>query len=192
MAIRRNLIGPIPPVGDGNVVVFDGTGGYVVKDGGGGGGVAIAYTSQANIFTQNQRISKTRPEWQALDPAGTGIARFFQAVGDTWYATVNLSFDGTNWNLDDTSKAGGHLSMGIDGSLTVAVATAGANPRTLSVVITTDAAGNITQFGGQLKFPATQNPSSNVNTFDDYKEGDWTPVDQSGAGLALTVTSAKY
>jgi hypothetical protein len=29
---------------------------------------------------------------------------------------------------------------------------------------------------GQLKFPATQNPSSDANTMDDYDEGSWTPV----------------
>jgi hypothetical protein len=30
--------------------------------------------------------------------------------------------------------------------------------------------------GGQIKFPATQNPASNVNTLDDYEEGTWTPA----------------
>lgn len=34
---------------------------------------------------------------------------------------------------------------------------------------------------GQIKFPSTQNPSSNVNTLDDYSEGTWTPV-IGGAG----------
>lgn len=29
---------------------------------------------------------------------------------------------------------------------------------------------------GQIAFPATQNPSSNANTLDDYEEGTWTPV----------------
>lgn len=29
---------------------------------------------------------------------------------------------------------------------------------------------------GQVKFPATQNPSANANTLDDYKEGTWTPT----------------
>lgn len=29
---------------------------------------------------------------------------------------------------------------------------------------------------GQIKFPATQNASSNANTLDDYEEGTWTPV----------------
>ncbi len=29
---------------------------------------------------------------------------------------------------------------------------------------------------GQIKFPATQNPSSNPNTLDDYEEGTWSPT----------------
>jgi hypothetical protein len=29
--------------------------------------------------------------------------------------------------------------------------------------------------GGQIKFPATQNSSSDANTLDDYEEGSWTP-----------------
>lgn len=45
---------------------------------------------------------------------------------------------------------------------------------------------------GQIKFPATQNASANANTLDDYEEGSWTPIDSSGAGLTLTVASAKY
>ena len=35
---------------------------------------------------------------------------------------------------------------------------------------------------GQIKFPATQNPSADPNTIDDYKEGTWTPT-----ATALTV-----
>jgi hypothetical protein len=34
---------------------------------------------------------------------------------------------------------------------------------------------------GQIKFPGTQNASSNVNTLDDYEEGTWTPT-LGGAG----------
>lgn len=45
---------------------------------------------------------------------------------------------------------------------------------------------------GQLKFPATQNPSSDVNTLDDYEEGEWTPTDASGAGLSLTNSGSTY
>jgi hypothetical protein len=31
---------------------------------------------------------------------------------------------------------------------------------------------------GQIKFPATQNASTNANTLDDYEEGTWTPTGQ--------------
>ena len=34
----------------------------------------------------------------------------------------------------------------------------------------------ITSEEGQITFPATQNPSTNVNVLDDYEEGDWTPA----------------
>jgi hypothetical protein len=43
-----------------------------------------------------------------------------------------------------------------------------------------------------VAFPATQISSSDANTLDDYEEGTWTPTDGSGAGLVLTVTSARY
>lgn len=35
--------------------------------------------------------------------------------------------------------------------------------------------GAFTLTNGQITFPATQNPSSNANTLDDYEEGTWTP-----------------
>lgn len=38
---------------------------------------------------------------------------------------------------------------------------------------------------GQIKFPATQNASTDANTLDDYEEGTWTPTDASGAALTL-------
>lgn len=40
---------------------------------------------------------------------------------------------------------------------------------------------------GQVKFPASQNPSSNANTFDDYEEGTFTPT-IIGTGTAGTGT----
>jgi hypothetical protein len=43
---------------------------------------------------------------------------------------------------------------------------------------------------GQIKFPATQNASSNANTLDDYEEGTWTPVVTSGGG-SITSYSAE-
>jgi hypothetical protein len=40
---------------------------------------------------------------------------------------------------------------------------------------------------GQLHFPQIPNPSIDPNTLDDYEEGNWTPIDASGAGLVLTI-----
>jgi hypothetical protein len=40
--------------------------------------------------------------------------------------------------------------------------------------------------GGQIKFPATQNASSDANTLDDYEEGTFTP--NQGAGLTVIGT----
>lgn len=45
---------------------------------------------------------------------------------------------------------------------------------------------------GQVAFPATQNPSANANTLDDYEEGTWTPADASGASLVFTVGTSQY
>lgn len=49
--------------------------------------------------------------------------------------------------------------------------------------------------GGQIVFPATQNPAAGVNTLDDYEEGTWTPVlGGSGgtSGQAYTTQVGRY
>lgn len=48
---------------------------------------------------------------------------------------------------------------------------------------------------GQIKFPATQNPSADVNTFDDYEEGTFTPAINFGGGstgLTYSVQTGIY
>jgi hypothetical protein len=45
---------------------------------------------------------------------------------------------------------------------------------------------------GQIKFPATQNASSDANTLDDYEEGTWTPNDASGTGLSFSIAQGYY
>jgi hypothetical protein len=56
----------------------------------------------------------------------------------------------------------------------------------LAITGTLSATGAITATGGQIVFPATQVPSTNANTLDDYEETQWTPTDASGAGLTIT------
>lgn len=48
---------------------------------------------------------------------------------------------------------------------------------------------------GQIAFPATQRPSSNPNTLDDYEEGTWTPTIQFGgasAGMTYSTRTGTY
>lgn len=46
---------------------------------------------------------------------------------------------------------------------------------------------------GQIKFPGTQNASSNVNTLDDYEEGTWTPTLNSWTNVGSpTFTGTTY
>lgn len=53
-------------------------------------------------------------------------------------------------------------------------------------------AGSTPSFNGVV-FPATQAPSADPNTLDDYAEGTWTPADASGAGLSFSVPGiARY
>lgn len=57
---------------------------------------------------------------------------------------------------------------------------------------TTIGVGNTTPSasGSGVSFPATQDPSSDVNTLDDYEEGTWTPVLNFGGGTTgITYTS---
>lgn len=56
------------------------------------------------------------------------------------------------------------------------------DPTTFSILsaiviasLTVSGTPSINLTGGQIAFPATQNPSANVNTLDDYEEGTWTP-----------------
>lgn len=52
--------------------------------------------------------------------------------------------------------------------------------------------GLMTLNGGQIKFPATQNPSSDANTLDDYEEGTWTPTVSGDSGVSGQTYSIRY
>jgi len=46
---------------------------------------------------------------------------------------------------------------------------------------------------GQIKFPATQNASTNANTLDDYEEGTWTPTIAAGyTGVTYNNQNGRY
>lgn len=71
---------------------------------------------------------------------------------------------GAAWNLFDGRGQGGGIKILIDGN------------------------GLVDLRNGQIKFPATQNASSDANTLDDYEEGTWTST-ITNTGGTVTVTS---
>lgn len=123
--------------------------------------------SQANAAS-----SKTTPVDADELPLGDSVASFGlkKLTWSNLKATLKTYFDG--------------LYAALAGSASQAFSTAA-----LTVAGLLDISGAA---AGQIKFPATQNASSNANTLDDYEEGTWTPIDQSGGGLSLTVDHAYY
>jgi len=86
------------------------------------------------------------------------------------YASIETSI------LDPTSASE-------DGTLDHYAVVAGTRTRILSIGPNLDLAAV-----GQVKFPASQNPSSDANTLDDYDEATTTPAVVSSSGTITTVT----
>jgi hypothetical protein len=148
-----------------------------------------------NVFTANQRITKVRPYLELQTPGSVDVARVGQNSGGGARVdlSANLSSDGTNVNADDVTKPSSQYTQ-IGGIHQFLTAPAGANPRTSALLnpLTLDATGVVQLPLGQLKFPVTQNPSSDPNTFDDYEEGTWTPVVQfGGASVGIIYSEQK-
>lgn len=89
---------------------------------------------------------------------------------------VSVTSSGTNENLTLDAKGSGTLTLNATATGNVAV------NRLLDISAST---------AGQIKFPATQNASSDANTLDDYEEGTWTPGGSfGGAAVGITYSSS--
>lgn len=83
-------------------------------------------TAGGNVTVQKTTLPTFVAEWVGT----TSKARFAKfAVGNS-HLTDNVSFDGTNWNLDDITLSGDIWSFGGSTPLRFRHVTAGANPRT--------------------------------------------------------------
>jgi hypothetical protein len=77
------------------------------------------------------------------------------------------------------------LVLNGDGPITGATSLGGASWNPTSVTTATaNITGSINLSGGQIAFPATQVPSADANTLDDYEEGTWTPTIATGTFTA--------
>lgn len=134
-----------------------------------------------DITTLNATTSVHGLVVKAVAPAANVLNVVGIANGETVYANKTL-FDATNPAALGTVAPGTSLSAAHRDhvhSATIA-SIIGTGTTTLQGLLDISGAS-----AGQIKFPATQNASSDANTLDDYEEGTWTPADGSGASLTL-------
>ena len=138
-------------------------------------------------------VSSSAPYVQLTD-TDTGSDAIISGSSTT--GTVTLSAD------DGNEVASSTIVFKVDGTSRAIITPTGINSAAIGATTpstgaftTLDASGVTTlaalldisgASAGQIKFPATQNASSDANTLDDYEEGTWTPVligmTTSGAG----------
>jgi hypothetical protein len=151
---------------------------------------SIAYKDVANVFSENQTIERNLAAWAAKH-SGSAYTRFASFSASGGHISQNMYFDGSAWNLDDTTLRGLGLSMGPGGSdpgWAFFAATAGTNPRTTTEVLRILATGGI-------RFPANQVASAGANDLDDYEEGTWVPViggDGGQSGQTYNIQTGFY
>lgn len=128
-------------------------------------------------------LSGTRASFQLIDGSNTEISRFFRPNQETVWLSQNVSYDGTNSNLDNTSYYGLVLATNIDtGSAGTRgwrfiSYTAGTNPRTANL------RAHITEPGALIL--------SSSLTIADTKIMKTTTTFSNGAGVgAGTITNA--
>ena len=99
-------------------------------------------------------------------------------INSTGNPVVTATTISSTWANALTADLGTGLTTAIckDGqtTTTAAIPFSGGGIQTDTLAPVT-ASGPISVTAGQLKFPASQNASSNANTLDDYEEGTWTP-----------------
>jgi hypothetical protein len=96
---------------------------------------------------------------------GDAVTHWSVSGATDWVAGIDNS-DGDSWKLDNTSLVGGNTVIKVTTGLVMELP------------------------AGQLKFPATQNPSADANTLDDYEEQTWTPgISFGGATTGITYTT---
>lgn len=127
-----------------------------------------------------------------LDPADAGTPRRMIPKNVSLGIGYSLHFDGQRISIMD--PAGGiaysyiaHTHDGDTLQLDGISSDGGAFPFTTSAKVTFSQ--NI-DFAGQLGFPATANPSANVNCLDDYEEGYYTATLTCGTSGTITINAS--
>ena len=145
---------------------------------------AVTTHSAYAVLQQNESLEFTHAQgWRTLDASGQEKITV-GGTGGNFAVGGNLTVAGTATVTGASSVA----ALTASGLITASAGLTVASGQTLTPGGLIDASG---ASAGQIKFPATQNASSNANTLDDYQDAKaWTPIDSSGASLSFTVNAA--
>jgi hypothetical protein len=132
---------------------------------------------------------------QSISSLGTATDKMAYTTGaDTW-AETGLTAAGRAI-LDDADNTAQRATLGL-GSMSTQVSNnvsiTGGSISGITGLASSGANTDIDSLdldSGQIKFPASQNPSADVNTLDDYEEGTWTP--SIGGSATYTVQAGRY
>jgi len=92
-------------------------------------------------------LSATRPQLQLRHAGATARGRVHTHTSDAVYLGYNVSYDGSGWNLDDTTLDGIIAQVHRTTPFSVWKATAGTNPRSPSLLFGVDGNGALYEFG---------------------------------------------
>ena len=146
----------------------------------------------------NGTVGATTPSTGAFTTlSATGLATLAssQITGATFPASgsgLEVIFQSGTSKLQSFNRTGStYLPLTIDGT-TVGVLSSGTTIGAFSStgLAVTGLVDISAASSGQIKFPATQNASSDANTLDDYEEGTWTPSQGSGLTVIGTFSSS--
>jgi hypothetical protein len=144
--------------------------------------------------SQNVGIGTASPS-QKLEVAGNALLsnnQYFGVKDSTGAATGFPIFTGSN------DAIFGYLASGTTGINTYQFRTGNnvermridSSGRVLVGLTSANTSGSNFQVSQGITFPATQSPSSDVNTLDDYEEGTWTPTVASASGSITSYSSS--
>lgn len=161
-----------------------------------------ATVSDTNVPTGAKRWNSGTSLWEnwngtawVIMAASYGISITGSAGSVPWSGVTSRPTTLAGYGITDAAPATGSTAyLAASGNATTATTATNATTATTATNLsggtvaatTISASGLISATGGQVKFPATQVPSTDVNTLDDYEEGTWTPA----FGLSTPGTSS--
>ena len=150
--------------------------------------VIDAVTGAISVITGTPAGSPTPP---ALTAGKLPIAQVLVQTSSTSITNTMITDERTNGgNFAAAGVATASRLSATSGAILVGTGTALVENGTINALLDISGAS-----GGQVKFPASRNASSNANTLDDYEEGTFTPTVKFGGastGITYSLQSGIY